>query len=156
MSAWSLKTRHAPCRHCRDAGGSMVIRLRPCMRSSTSLSSTPPPPGTNFGNDLLLNGGGGALDIVHGGSRLIIDPHTPTMPGRSTSGFCRPGRHCLHSARSGGPHNEHCGFWKGLSEVIRWTHRSRRVHPSRLPMECVFFLACWYEYTVHTEVGCRK
>ena len=40
MSAWSVKTRRAPCRHCRDAG-SMVIRLWPCKMSSTS----PRPPG---------------------------------------------------------------------------------------------------------------
>ena len=44
MCAWSVKTRHAPSRHFRGAGVYMVIRLRPCMRSSTpSLSSTPPP-----------------------------------------------------------------------------------------------------------------
>ena len=37
---------------------------------------------------------------MHGRSRVTIDPRTPTMPGRSTSGFHRPGRHCLHQARS--------------------------------------------------------
>ena len=29
---------------------------------------------------------------LHGRSRMIIDPRIPTMPGRSTSGFHRPGR----------------------------------------------------------------
>ena len=45
-------------------------------------------------------GSGGVLDIMHGRSRMTIDPRIPTMPGRSTSGFHRPGRHCLHQARS--------------------------------------------------------
>ena len=38
MSAWSVKTRHAPSRHCRDMRGSRVIRLQPSM-----IMSTPPP-----------------------------------------------------------------------------------------------------------------
>ena len=37
---------------------------------------------------------------MHGSSRMTIDPRIPTMPGRSTSGIHRPGRHCLHQARS--------------------------------------------------------
>ena len=47
--------------------------------------------------------GGGVLDIhawPYGRSRRTIDPRIPTMPGRSTSGFHQPGRHCLHQARS--------------------------------------------------------
>ena len=32
---------------------------------------------------------------MHGRSRMTIDPRIPTMPGRSTSGFHQPGRHCL-------------------------------------------------------------
>ena len=36
--------------------------------------------------------GGGALNIMHGRSRMTIDPRIPTMPGLSTSGFHRPGR----------------------------------------------------------------
>ena len=40
-------------------------------------------------------GGGGVYPILmHGGSRMAIDPRTSTMPGGSTSGFHRPGRHC--------------------------------------------------------------
>ena len=39
---------------------------------------------------------------MHGRSRMTIDPCIPTMPGRSSSGFHRPGRHCLHQARSAG------------------------------------------------------
>ena len=37
---------------------------------------------------------------MHGRSRTTISPRIPTMPGRSTSGFHQPGRHCLHQARS--------------------------------------------------------
>ena len=45
--AWSVKTRRAPTRHCRDARV-YGHTLRPCMRSSTYiLSSTPPPPPCN-------------------------------------------------------------------------------------------------------------
>ena len=40
------------------------------------------------------------LDLTHGRSRMAIDPRIPAMPGRSMSGFHRPGRHCLHQARS--------------------------------------------------------
>ena len=48
-------------------------------------------------------GRGGVLIIMHGRGRMMtIDPRTPTMPGRGTSGFYRPGRHCLHQARGGG------------------------------------------------------
>ena len=47
-----------------------------------------------------MGGGGGGLDIMHGRSRMtLLDPHIPTISGRSTSGFHRPGRHCsLHQA----------------------------------------------------------
>ena len=49
-------------------------------------------------------GGGGrldrrdVLDIMHGRSRTAVDSRTPTMPGRSTSGSHRAGRHCLPQA----------------------------------------------------------
>ena len=42
-TAWSVKTRHAPSRQCRDARVYGQKRLRPCMRSSTSLLSSAPP-----------------------------------------------------------------------------------------------------------------
>ena len=47
----------------------------------------------------VSSAGGGVLIIVHGHSRLIVDPRIPTTPGRSASGFHRPGRHCLQQAR---------------------------------------------------------
>ena len=37
---------------------------------------------------------------MHGRSLMTIDPRIPTMPGRSASGFHRPGRHRVHQARS--------------------------------------------------------
>ena len=43
--------------------------------------------------------GGGGTHVMHGRSRVAIDPRVPTMPGLSTSGFHRSGRHCLHQAR---------------------------------------------------------
>ena len=43
-------------------------------------------------------GMGGGTQCVHGRSRMTIDPRVPTMPGRSTSCFHQPGRHCLHQA----------------------------------------------------------
>ena len=45
-------------------------------------------------------GEGVCAQFVHGRSRMTIDPRIPTMPGRSTSGFHQPDRHCLHQARS--------------------------------------------------------
>ena len=38
--------------------------------------------------------------VMHGRSRMIIDPRIPTIPGRGTSGFYRPGRHRVNQARS--------------------------------------------------------
>ena len=34
-----------------------------------------------------MGGVGGVLIVMHGRSRMTIDPRTPTTPGRSTSGF---------------------------------------------------------------------
>ena len=43
-------------------------------------------------------GHGGGTHVMHGRSCKTIDPRIPTMPGRITSGFHRPGRHCFHQA----------------------------------------------------------
>ena len=40
----------------------------------------------------------GYTQAMDGRSRITKDPSTTRMPGRSTSGFYRPGRHCLHQA----------------------------------------------------------
>ena len=52
----------------------------------------------------IRGGGGGWVYSIfmHGRSRMTIHPRTPATPGRSTSGFHQPGRHCLHQARSAG------------------------------------------------------
>ena len=42
-----------------------------------------------------IGGGGGCTQFVHGRSRMTIDPRIPTMPGRRTSGFYQPDKHCL-------------------------------------------------------------
>ena len=44
-------------------------------------------------------GGKGVLIVMRGRNRMTLDRRIPTMPGRSVSGFYRPGRHCLHQAR---------------------------------------------------------
>ena len=45
------------------------------------------------------NEGVGGTYIMLDRKRMHIDPRIiPTMSGRSTSGFQRPGRHCLHRA----------------------------------------------------------
>ena len=41
----------------------------------------------------------GCTHVMHGRSRMTIDCRIPTIPGRSMSGFHRPGRHCLHQER---------------------------------------------------------
>ena len=49
------------------------------------------------------------LDLMHGRSRMAINPRTPTMPGRSTSGIRPPGRQqcsLASSARRGGVFGE--------------------------------------------------
>ena len=47
-----------------------------------------------------LSGGGSVLIVMRGRSSMNIDHRIPTMPGRSTSGIHRPGRHRLHQERS--------------------------------------------------------
>ena len=42
----------------------------------------------------------GCARAMHGRGRRIIDPRLLTMLRRSAPGFHRPGRHCLHQARS--------------------------------------------------------
>ena len=43
------------------------------------------------------------VNTMHGRSRMRIDSRTPTTPGRSTSGFHRPGRHCSCAKREAPP-----------------------------------------------------
>ena len=45
-------------------------------------------------------GWGGYSILMHGRSRMTIDPRSRNMPGRRTTGVHQPGRHCLHQARS--------------------------------------------------------
>ena len=64
--------------------------------------------------------------------RQAIDPRIPTIPGRSTSGFHRPGTHYLHQSRSAGScwasrmkgelHPAKNSFCSGLSCI--WTTAS--------------------------------
>jgi len=70
---------------------------------------------------------------THGRSRITRDPRMPTMSGRNTLGFHRPGRPCLHQAQSavgcwasrmkGELHPTRNRLWGGLSCV--WMTASR-------------------------------
>ena len=44
-------------------------------------------------------GNGGCTHVVHGRSRVTIDPRIPATPGRNTSGFYRSGSAVGYSAR---------------------------------------------------------
>ena len=46
-----------------------------------------------------LRGDALMIVIMHGRSRVTIDPRIPTTPGRRTSGSLLPGRHCLNQKR---------------------------------------------------------
>ena len=108
--------------------------------------------------------GGECTHVIHGRNRMTIDHRIPTMPRRSTSGSHRPGRHCLHQARSavrcwasrrkGEPHptleSLSCiwmtwmadgGDSKGDAEIKRWMMVRRRdrhrMKKKRLPVVLV-------------------
>ena len=85
----------------------------------------------SLGNDIKKGSGeGDGLNAMHGRIRLTIDPRIPIMPGRSTTGFHRRDRHCLHQARGavrcsasrikGGLHAARNRSWGGLA-CIRMT-----------------------------------
>ena len=66
--------------------------------SSESGKATCPCLGTlRASGNMQRRGKGG---VMHGRSRMTTDPRIPTMPGQSTSGFHRPGRHRYHQPRS--------------------------------------------------------
>ena len=48
----------------------------------------------------LVQGEGCTQFVIHDRSRMAIDSCIPTIPRQRTSSFHRPGRHCLHQARS--------------------------------------------------------
>ena len=78
-------------------------------------------------------GGGGGTQFVHGRSRMTIDPRIPTMPGRSTSGFHQPGKHCLHQAQSA----VRCS----ASRMKGSTASFQEPHVRRTSAPCAYFLA---------------
>ena len=69
------------------------------------------------------NGGwvGGGYSVVHGRSRMPIDPRILAVPGRSTSSFHQPGGHCLNQARSAVT----CSASRMKSELHLFKNRSR-------------------------------
>ena len=66
---------------------------------------------------------------MHSRNINAIDPRIPTMPGRSMSGFHRPGRHRVHQARgavrcsasrmTGGQHPNKSHLSGGLPHLMR-------------------------------------
>ena len=68
-------------------------------------------------DNALSRGKGGVIIVMRGRSRMTIGPRIPKMPGWSTSGFPRQGKHCLHRARSA---------------VRRWPSRKKgELHPTK-------------------------
>ena len=55
----------------------------------------------------------GGTHVMHGRCRMTIDHRIPTTPGRSTSGFHRPGRQCLQKSAK---RREVCGELQGGGE----------------------------------------
>ena len=82
-----------------------IVVLRSCWHTSSRRRRVTYDTGSNFSETekkigMTCGKGGGGTQIMHGRSRMTIDPRIPAMPGRSTSGFHQPGRHCLHQAQS--------------------------------------------------------
>ena len=101
-------------KHCVLSRGvifSLCIKLSPPYRFlvsfavpsdnvSLKLNCCPRQDNTKQWRPLRDGPGRGGLIITHGRSRMTIDPRSPLMPGRTTSGFNLPDRHCWHQARS--------------------------------------------------------
>ena len=65
-------------------------------------------------------GGGGGTQLVHGRSRMTIDPRILTMPGRSTSSIHQLGTQRLHQARSA----VRCSVSRVKGKLHPFKHRS--------------------------------
>ena len=98
-------------------------------------------------------GRGGRTQFVHGRSRMTIDPRIPTMPGRSTSGFHQPGRHCLHQARSA----VRCSASRMKGELRPSKNRSRKTRLRHLvPTFCCLWMTTPISYTLFSGVATPK
>ena len=75
--------------------------------------------------------------MVHDRSRITIDPRLPAIPGRSTSGFHQPGRHCLH--QRGGLHSPpHPTHASAASVFVARLPDISLSHSASLPPPCNF------------------
>ena len=71
----------------RKKGKCKKIRIENKYKSNQRISKNPP-----ACRLASKQGGEGVLIVMHGHSRMTIDPRIHIMPGRSTSGFHRHGR----------------------------------------------------------------
>ena len=87
-------------------------------------------------------GGGGGVIIVSCMAvvRRTIDPRTPTMSGRSTSGFHRPGRPCAHQVRNA----------VGCSA----SRMKGKLHPAKKRCDADFGTLCVLFLRMDDSVGC--
>ena len=78
-------------------------RLR-CLGGNTPAFSSEKGGNEQERGEMIVKGrvewGGDILIVMHGRSRMTIDPSIPTMPGRSMSGFHRSCRHGRYQVRS--------------------------------------------------------
>ena len=79
----------------------------------------------------------GVADIMHGRSRMTVDPRILTMLGWGTSGFHRPGRHCLHQARGGERKLPRVKVQSGIGYTRDWATRDRKVFPGDPPIHFI-------------------
>ena len=71
---------------------------------------------------------GGCTQLMHGRSRMTIDFRIPTMPGRSTSAFHQPGRHCLHQRGGGGISTRIDAYMYLLHNRHRQQHKYTKIY----------------------------
>ena len=90
----------------------------------TSQISSSLSPKRDWGSKGVKERRGVCAHSVHGRSRMIVDPCTPAMPGRSTSGFHRPGRQLLApsanhpEAREGVVFGPFCENWSREGDFV--------------------------------------
>ena len=88
----------------KQLGNSTVVCVIPCIAVVLEPLKDGEGRGVLSLSVAVVDGKGGCTQFGHGRSRMAIDLRIPTMPGRSTSGFHQPGKHCVQrgAVRRGG------------------------------------------------------